>query len=251
MKNLFGLLFLSLSIFAQAQKAPDFTMTDIHNNQWSLYDELAKGKTVVLDFFFANCTPCQTLTPMMEQVYQDYGAGAANVMVFGISFTDNNARLLQFEQNYGATYPSAGNEGGGDTITSLYQSWFPFVGFPTYAVVCPDSSVFWNLPRNANFPELRDSLDVCLAKFSLPDLKKSVTLQLYPNPARDVVHFENSWKGNVDLKIMSLQGSLLRNWAVEKEDYRLDVWLPHLRAGTYIFEIKLGEQKAQHLLVIK
>ena len=144
-----------------AQKPPNFSMTDIHGKQWNLYNELGKGKSVVLDFFFVDCKPCQRLTPIVQSVYESYGSDTGNVIVFGISNRDNNARITQFESTYGVTYPSCGIDGGGDTITDLYQLNYTFLGWPTYAVICPDTTIFWAIEQSDSLPALVDSLKQC------------------------------------------------------------------------------------------
>ncbi|MFT5824230.1 MAG: thiol-disulfide isomerase/thioredoxin [Crocinitomix sp.] len=157
------------------QKPADFIFTDIHGIQHSLYGELAKGKTVVLDFFFVDCKPCQRFTPMVEDMYQDYGGDTGNVVVFGISDRDDNAAVKGFETKYEVTYPSCGYEGGGDTITDYYRLNYTFLGWPTYAVVCSDTSIYWNLAKADSLPSIRDSIAQCpmSGNAGIPGLVKS------------------------------------------------------------------------------
>jgi hypothetical protein len=55
MKHIFFItVFTFLFLQVSAQTAPDFTMTDTEGQTWNLYEQLALGKTVVLDFFFVD-----------------------------------------------------------------------------------------------------------------------------------------------------------------------------------------------------
>lgn len=163
-----SLLLLGGVLFAQ--DAPNFSITDTDGMEWNLHEQLGLGKTVVLDFFFADCVPCQSQSPEVSDMYQDYLASSTDVLVLGISNRDADAEVEQFDQTYGITYPTAGEEGGGDTVTTLYQSWFPFFGWPSYGVVCPDTSITWGiLPSVPDVPELRSAVDECLGISSVDD----------------------------------------------------------------------------------
>ena len=161
----FIILLLSFHLGLKAQKAPDFTISDTEGKQWNLYDQIGQGKIVLLDFFFKDCKPCQTYTPMIEQLYKDYGSDTGKVLVLGISDRDDNNAVKQFEIDYGVSYPSCGYEGGGDTVTALFQNWFTFLGWPTYAVICSDTTVRWNVKKDNGLTEIRDSIDNCPETF--------------------------------------------------------------------------------------
>lgn len=167
MKHLFTILLSGFSC-ASAQNAPDFSMTDTYGTEWNLYEQLEQGTTVVLDFFYVACVPCQTQSPEIAIMYNDYMTSNMDVLVLGISNRDDNASVEQFDQTYNITYPTAGDQGGGDTITELYQSWFSFFAWPWYAVVCPDTSLQGYVsPTVPGVPEIRALVDECLGISSI------------------------------------------------------------------------------------
>ena len=235
MKPILVLFFILTFTPCFSQSAPDFTFTDTEGKQWNLYTELGKGKTVLLDFFFADCTPCQTLTPGIVQLNNDYGSGTDNLIVFGISDRDDNEKVEQFENDYGVNYPSCGLTGGGDTITNLYVSWFSFIGWPTYAVVCPDKSVSWNLPKNSGFPEIRTAIDECNALTAIITATHSYsTYQIYPVPSTDQLNIKSNQTGPAEI---FLYEPISGKNVIYKEIYfsgeTLSVSLKELNAGLY------------------
>ena len=55
------LLLMSLNAQTTLTTAVDFTVTDVHGNTHTLFDYLADGKHVVIDFFFTTCGPFKHL----------------------------------------------------------------------------------------------------------------------------------------------------------------------------------------------
>ncbi len=215
MRKVVLLVFLmATSWCVKAQNVQDFSMTDHNGVEWNLFEELGKGKTVILDFFFVDCKPCQTYTPMMEQVYQDYGADTGTVLILGISDRDNNLRVKQFETDYGSTYPSCGFEGGGDTITTLYQNWFTFLGWPTYAVICPDTTIQWNLPKSDGLPEIRDSLKSCPDPVMGVFQDHDIGVSLSYNSTLNKVYLNNKSAEGAEICILDVLGKVCLKKAI-------------------------------------
>ncbi len=161
MRHSYTIFLVAIWAFVNAQQPPNFSMTDTHGNEWNLYTELGKGKVVVLDFFFVDCKPCQRYTPMIQSIYESHGEDTGSVVVFGISNRDANSRVIQFESDFGVTYPSCGNEGGGDTITDMFQLNYSFLSWPTYAVICPDTTIVWDIIKTDSFQTLQDTMLAC------------------------------------------------------------------------------------------
>ena len=163
MKVFYSFILVLLIVPVMAQKPPNFSLTDTKGIEWNLYAELAKGKTVVLDFFFVDCKPCQEYTPQIQALYESYGGDTGDVVFFGISDRDANQNVRVFESTYGVTYPSCGYEGGGDTITDMFQLNYQFLSWPTYAVICPDTSIAWDVSKADSFKVLKDTVSNCPA----------------------------------------------------------------------------------------
>ena len=166
MKYFFSLVLISISINLFAQNAPDFTLSLSDGATKNLYtDYLNNGQTVVLKFFFTTCPPCQSITPTIESLYQEWGAGQHDVEFISLaiySFDDNND-VNTFKETFGSTWPGAGNDGGSvETAAPYIDGTFGiFTGTPSFAVIAPDGSMTWD-PRGSNASATVDSLIVAI-----------------------------------------------------------------------------------------
>ncbi len=55
---------------AAGSMAPDFSITDLEGNTYSL--KALKGKTIVLNFWFTSCAPCREEIPELNQLAERY-----------------------------------------------------------------------------------------------------------------------------------------------------------------------------------
>ncbi|MBL4657966.1 MAG: redoxin domain-containing protein [Flavobacteriales bacterium] len=234
------ILLFSLS-FVKAQPPPDFTLYDQDSVAWNLYDELGKGNTVLLDFFFAACGPCQTFTPEIEQLYKDYGSGTGGLIVLGISDRDNNVALAAFDSTYSVTYPSGGTQGGGNDITSNYMLWFPFFSWPKYAVICTDTSIFWEVEPAIGMQALRNRIDTCDIVTGVHNQPKVENkLNIHPNPSSGEIRLQLSQPISDELvvQVYSVEGRLMKTFELEKSSSRgVTLNLSEFRSGSYIVEV--------------
>lgn len=163
------LVFLSLftSLHMRAQLAPDFTVTDIEGQVHHLYaDYLNQGKTVMIKIFFTTCPPCNSIAPLMEPFYQEWGAGQNDVEFFEMTDKtfDVNSLVSAYAQNYGETFPAISMEGGSITAVQPYKNgtFGPWFGTPTFVVIAPDGTVQYDVDGNGNQATI-DALDVAIA----------------------------------------------------------------------------------------
>ncbi len=133
-----------------AQNAPDFEVTLSSGEEKSLYtDYLNNGKTVVLKLFFTTCPPCNSISPLVEALYQDWGAGAEDVEFISLAIFsfDDNIDVAAYKENLNLSWPGVGSDGGSVTAAEAYTSenpWGTFQSTPTFIVISPNGNVFWN-----------------------------------------------------------------------------------------------------------
>ncbi len=65
--------------------------------------------------------------------------------MWGISPSDNNAQINAYKAAYGIGNPCAGTQGGGPAAIDIVNSGQPFIGYPTYIVICPDKTVYYDV----------------------------------------------------------------------------------------------------------
>lgn len=214
---------------------------DVDGKKWHLNEELKEDKTVLLDFFYADCVPCQDLTPQVADICFDYGLDTGNVLVLGISDRDNNAKIKQFESDYGVNYPSCGIEGNGDSVTSAYQSWFPFKGWPTYAVICPNGLVHWDLDKAQNkLPVVRSALDSCI-KFTGIDDRRSKNVKVVI--IGDVILLQGMNSGRWTIRISDISGRRLVQVDFQEPVHEKRIDLSAFQSGIYIYSLSNGRHQ--------
>lgn len=134
-----------LSVFNPEQiMIQDFTIVDSEGVTHNFYETLGQGKTVFIDLFFVTCSWCQTYAPIIEQIYENTGSGMGDVVFWGISDRDNNASINTYKTQYGVSNPCAGTQGGGLAAHNKVIAGQNFLGWPTYVVVCPDGTVYFD-----------------------------------------------------------------------------------------------------------
>lgn len=152
------LLILHSSIIAQT--APNLELTDLNGVTHNLYDYLEEGKSVLLDFFMVNCTPCQDGAPYMEELWQTYGPNGTNQLeIISIEVYSNNSNQFVSEamNEWGVNNPVV-------NLNSIPESYEPFVvSYPHYFMICPDKKMsdylLFEYPESALFWE--QSLNKC------------------------------------------------------------------------------------------
>lgn len=158
---------LLIPILLAAQTAPNFMVTDAHANTHRLYEDyLNQGKTVVLELFFTTCPPCNSIAPQFQSLYEDWGEGTGDVQFIGLSVlsTDNNTKVIDYEDRHGLTFPGAGSEGGSlDAVGPYKDGTFGFyIGTPTFVVIAPDGSVNYGVRGSGNAGTI-DAIDQAIA----------------------------------------------------------------------------------------
>ncbi|MFK7808340.1 MAG: hypothetical protein AB8F74_11110 [Saprospiraceae bacterium] len=159
MKNLLPYFFVValLSITSKVQAvlpdgstAPNWTLTDINGDTYTLYDILDQGKMVAIDFSATWCPPCWNYhqTHALEDLYNNNGPnGTDEVMVFWIEgdLSTNNACLYgpsgcnsstQGDWVTGVPYPIF------DLSSSTVRNQYNVTYWPTIYAICPDRTLF-------------------------------------------------------------------------------------------------------------
>ena len=98
-KKLFIIFLISHSLLL-AQTAPNLVATDLDGVSHNLYNYLDSGKTVLLDFFIVNCTPCQEAASHMDDFWGTYGPnGTDQLEILSIEVYNNSDETVKETTN--------------------------------------------------------------------------------------------------------------------------------------------------------
>ena len=187
--------------------ADDFTITTTDGITRNLYNTLDSGKTVFIDLFYTTCYYCQIYAPIIEEIYQNTGAGQEDIEFWGISnnLFDTNWVIDQYKLDYNITNPCAGPWGGGTTAFSIIVDGQNFQGFPTYCVICPDRTLFFDPLYPPTVTGFDPYFEQCEATIGIDDKEpgavKTGIISIYPNPVKDLLTLDIRSKFNDQLTI--------------------------------------------------
>lgn len=87
-------------------EAPDFTLTDIDGNSFTLSD-FEDEKVVILDFMAIDCSGCTILTGNLKGVYSHYDASEVEIISISVDPGDSNSELNTYMNDHGANWRCA------------------------------------------------------------------------------------------------------------------------------------------------
>ena len=158
---------------AAGNPAPNFSLTSLDGQAFSLADSLKRGP-VVLAFFKVSCPVCKYTFPFLERLYQRYRSENATFLAVS---QDNVSTSRGFAKEFGVSFPVLVDDSG-YTVSNAYGLSM----VPTVFLVEPDGSVRVSSMGfvKADFEAIADSLadrrnitrsPVFAAHESVPDTK--------------------------------------------------------------------------------
>ncbi len=257
MKTIYTLILCFFLFGLYAQTAPDFDVTDTHGEDHSLYaDYLDQGKTVVLDLFFVDCPPCNELSPLLEPVYQSWGAGTADVEFISLTadLNDTIAKVLAFEELHGTTWPAVSVEGGGPPAQQPYTTgdFGAFFGYPTLIVISPDGSVqfktFGIIPETPGIlDEMISNTGAVKPLVAVSDLDNVQSFSFAPNPVSEtaILTFELNEASEASIDIYNNTGQIISHLfsgtlSSGVQSIQLDA--SSLSSGVYFVRVAMKDQ---------
>lgn len=229
-------------------EAPDFTITTTDGVTRNLYNTLDSGKTVFIDLFYTTCYYCQLYAPVIEEIYQETGAGQGDIEFWGISnnLFDTNNVIDEYKEQYNVSNPCAGPWGGGVTAFSVIVYGQDFNGFPTYCVICSDRTMIFDAcypPNNTCFDPFFEQCASISVEENGPVSagQDHGILSVYPNPASEDFFIDLHLKpaGQFDLEIFDMTGKLILSHSfINKEDFQtVRVPAGDLKSGLYCIRL--------------
>ncbi len=123
----------SKSDFVNGEQPAGFSTSDIAGDKYKLKD--LKGKVVVLNFWFINCTPCRAEIPELNKLVQDY-SDSSNIIFLAIAL-DSKSDLKGFLKKEPFNYKIIDN---GQDIANQYN----IAAYPTHVIINKEGKVYFH-----------------------------------------------------------------------------------------------------------
>jgi len=236
--------------------AVDFTVTDIHGVEHTLFEYLDAGKHVCLDFLFTTCGPCQANQPYFTEAYHLYGCNAGDVIFLSLETTVGDAETEAYELNYGGDNPppiASCTDGGACEAAAPYG----IGAFPTFILIAPDRTILeqdmWPLSDGAQtFVNYLTpyGIDQMACVVDVPEAAVERTeVVAYPNPAQSAVRLRlPAGLDPARVEVADLTGRLVFAESTAGTNLVLDVadWTD----GVYAVTVHRGAQTKRTQLVV-
>lgn len=270
MKSFFNfivvLLFLNTSIntaqvtnYEYGDVVDDFTVTDVNGDIWNLYDITSQGKYVYLDFFFADCVPCQLTQPIFNEVYDTYGCNSGDLFMISINDgRDTNAEVIAYKNEYGGPFnhaPAVGMEGGCEAVANN----FGIIGYPSYLLISPDNIYLSRLEGalqdltvaafEESFPaDFNPELLPC--NLGIVNTNEAFDFKIVPNPSdgKGVNLILNNFHSQMEVIIYNILGQKLYSRDIIQDSTVLE---PNLSAGSYFIQLIISGKKHTKILLVE
>jgi hypothetical protein len=164
--------------------SPDFTITTTDGVSRNLYTVLGQGKSVLIDLFYTTCSYCIQYAPIVEQAYVSSGNGTGNIQFWGISDRDNNTAVNTYKTQHSVSNPCAGTDGNGAAATTTFTtiSGTSFTGWPTYSIVCPNKTLFFDVNYPPTATGFNSYFTTCGTSSLEDNTNTTKILNIYPVP---------------------------------------------------------------------
>lgn len=253
------LLLAGTPLLAQKTVA-DFTLTDIDGNTYNLYEELAQGKAVVLDFFRYYCHACRESSQAVEGLWQDYKEN--NVWVWKIDIYDNETetQVRDFKEQFGGTMPSFLK--GSNLFRYFVLEFGLQSATPGFIIILPDKTVAW---VRAGFSEAsmrsvlnENGFDQRVASVESENALAGINANVAPNPTignSTTLNLELDQPGTLQVRLFDGLGRevvTLVEGNVEAGTATIPVNTENLAAGLYYVRVEQdGKSITTTLTVVK
>ena len=146
----FLLMFFCFNLFADGEKAPDFSLADLQGNPFRLSD--VSGKVVVLDFWATWCPPCQESVPQLVELQKKYGP--QGLAIVGISLDRAGKRVVKpFAKKFKVNYTLLVGD-----YSKVVDDYGGIIGIPTLFVIDRNGNIVTSYIGYVEIEELEEQI---------------------------------------------------------------------------------------------
>lgn len=219
-----------LRLEAQVEEPVDFTFTNALNGEtMSLFEILAGGQYVYLEFFRTTCPYCQQAAPLMAEAYHALGCNQHQIFIIGISSNDTPAALQQWATAHGADFPLV-------TYSNLYN-YYGVEYQPWGILIAPDTTMVSNDLNPSYLYEAAVYYGIepaeCPASVSIDEVASASAWAIYPNPVDDVLHISGA--GLSRIEVFNAFGQCVE--VIEAASSEVTLSVAGWRAGVYFVTV--------------
>jgi thiol-disulfide isomerase/thioredoxin len=131
------------------QLAPDFTLTDLQGNSFTLSSY--RGKTVIVGFMSTTCHFCRVEMPELVRFHEEYKTKDVVLMSLDVRVGSTQS-LRQFKEEFGAEWIFAPNA---DDVAREYKIF----GIPTKFLIDPNGVIVWKKAGASTYAGLSSRVD--------------------------------------------------------------------------------------------
>lgn len=172
-------------------------------------------------------------------MYVTWGAGQGDVVMLGLSPYDTDEAINNYKVQYGVSNPCAGPDGKAPDAIAKIIDGQPFMGYPTYCVICPDKKLIFDVCR----PPSVECFAPIIASCGATNVESQISdgngnFYLFPNPARDYVVIGGDKPEILNLKLISLaDGTIIKNQTFDTPVVSETLLLNDVPAGLYLLQV--------------
>ncbi|KXB06378.1 hypothetical protein AKJ53_00450 [candidate division MSBL1 archaeon SCGC-AAA382F02] len=135
------------------ESAPDFTLTDIDGNTFSLSDY--RDNVVILDFMATWCSWCVYEMPDLVKFHENYVSQGVVMLSVDVTTSETKAQLRSFKEEYGAEWTFARD-------TANVGTTYGVKGIPMKYMLNQDGVIVWKHSGATSYSTLESEVSKLL-----------------------------------------------------------------------------------------
>jgi len=232
----------------EGESAPDFEVGVLGGETFNLSEQ--KGKVVVLFFFGNTCSSCKAVGPLIESsIYQAFNEDS-DFTTLGIDTWDsssNESSVSGFKNATGITFP-LGIKGG--DVAAAYKSTYDRLMVIDKAGILVHKGL---VAASNDVENAVSAIEEALTVTGVDEFSREAEPQVFPNPARDILHVRAREVLISGFTLFDLSGKKVRESAVNsgKTFADIDVSLFGLDPGVYFYSVQTEGSPVSGKLIIQ